>query len=387
MSHRWSRRVLLALSVGIASACGDAAPEAGDATLAPPPIDALLVTPDSLFWLWADSTGLRIRGVAMTVAFVDSAFHELYRGEDDRSFYDAIFYSESLYRRNLESGDSLRLFADTLIPRLAAAYAAAHPRERPLRPDEPANEHARTVASVELRDLQVFGPYANMEYAAEIDVIGGTSVRETRRMMLDLRTGAEVGISALFDRATAGQLLRTARADLAAAGEAGAWRLDERSFGLEGSADTVLVTFEAVATDPSYGEVTLSLTPIAVPAPDWWAALGDERPADNEALRYFTHRGMQLAFGVTTADGKSTVILLDEARRSWDVGRVGGGRLRQVYWLDSTLSAPARAALRRAFDDAAMYSGEARVVRGPVAPRRGGSFSLVAWSPSPRPPR
>src|SRR5690606_38459051 len=128
--------------------CADPAPPRA----VPPTIDALVTEGDSVYWLRSDSSGLRLRGVAMTLARIDGRFHEIYATDDDRSFYDAVFVGQSLYRRDLESSDSTVIVADTLIPRLAAAYAASHPRERMLRPDEPANEHARTIATVEFTD-------------------------------------------------------------------------------------------------------------------------------------------------------------------------------------------------------------------------------------------
>jgi hypothetical protein len=366
-------------------ACDATADEDAVAPLQAPSVDALLVAGDSLYWLWSDSSGLRLRGVAMTIAHFDGAFHEIYSAEEDRSFYDAIFVGQSVYRRDLERGDSLRVLADTLIPRLATAYAASHPRERPLRPDEPANEHARTIATAEFDRFALFGHFLSLEYRAEVDVVGGMSVRETRRAVVDLRTGSGATVTTLFGTATAQLLLGTAREDLAAAGDPGAWRLDPASFSLDGTTDTVLVTFEALATDPSYGEVTLSLTPIAVPAPAWWTAIASERPVSIDPTLRFVNAGVQLVLAALGDDGRAPLALIDSTGRRWDAGRISG-TVRQVLWLDSTVTPTARTALRRAFDDAALYSGEARVVRGP-SPRPTLRTTLVALLPSSGPRR
>ncbi len=55
----------------------------------------------------------------------------------------ALLVGERLYRRDLITGDSAVVFADTTVPRIAAAYAQAHPDERPLDPDEEGEAESR----------------------------------------------------------------------------------------------------------------------------------------------------------------------------------------------------------------------------------------------------
>jgi hypothetical protein len=378
----------LAVAAGLLAlvACGDGGRGDGPEGARPPAVDALISAGDSVYWLRSDSSGLRLRGVAMTLARVDGRFQEVYTVEDDHSFYDALFVGQAVFRRDLEAGDSVQVIADTLMPRLARAYQAAHPRERPLRPDEEANEYARTVATVEYTDFTLHGPYLSLAYRADIDVIGGVSSRDTRWLMVDLRDGRPATATSLFGRQTAAMLLRAARADLAAAGEPGAWRLDEASLLLDGSADTVLVTFEALATDPSYGDATLALTPIAVPAPDWWRAAAAERPVPRDPGYRAEQPPVALLFAAPEDDGRVALTLVDAEGHAWDAGRITGDPSR-VHWLDSTVTPEARLALTRAFDDAALYSGDARIVRGP-APRPRMRPTLVSLArhtpPSPR---
>ncbi len=358
-------------------ACDDPAPPAA----VPPTLDALVAAGDSLYWLRADSSGLRLRGVAMTVARLDGRFHEIYTVEDDQSFYDAVFVGQGVYRRDLAGPDSVLVARDTLIPRLAAAYAAANPRERRLRPEEPANEYARTVATVAFEDFAVFGPYLSYEHVVEVDVVGGSTVRTLRRGITDLRTGEPATLVALFGAGTARQMLASAQADLTASADPGAWRLVDDSFTLDGTADTVVVTFAAVATDDEQGTDMLFLTPIAVPAPEWWRALGDERPTQLEPAPRFTLGALQLAVSPLADDGRATITLRDASARLWEAGKVTGD-VRRVYWLDSTVTPGTRDALARAFDDAVLYSGEARIVRGPPVRRGPPSLFRVASFPS-----
>jgi hypothetical protein len=344
-------------------------------------VDALIAAGDSLYWLRADSTGLRLRGVAMTIAQLDGRFHEIYSVEDDHSFYDAVFVGQGVYRRDLQGPDSMLVVRDTLIPRLAAAYAAANPRERQLRPDEPANEYARTVATVMFEDFDVFGPFLSYDHVVEVDVVGGSTVRTMRRVIADMRTGEGASLDGLFGKGTAAQMLATAQEDLAASADPTAWRVEASSFRLGGTADTVIVTFEAVAIDSELGTETLSLTPIAVPAPEWWRALRGERPLTVEPVTRYVSADLELSAAALADDGRTTITLRDAASRLWEAGKVTG-EVRRVYWLDSTVTPGTRDALSRAFDDAVLYSGEARIVRGPSVRRPSSPFRFASF-PSP----
>ena len=53
----------------------------------------------------------------------DKRFFELYAAEQDQSYYDALLVGERLYRRDLITGDSTMLFADTAVSHVAAIYA------------------------------------------------------------------------------------------------------------------------------------------------------------------------------------------------------------------------------------------------------------------------
>ena len=82
-------------------------------------------------------------------------FHELYVADDDRSFYDAIFVGQRLYRRDLITGDSMQLLSDGEVADMAERFAVEHPDERPLGTDEEGAQHPRTSAMAELRVLDL----------------------------------------------------------------------------------------------------------------------------------------------------------------------------------------------------------------------------------------
>ena len=77
-----------------------------------------------------------VRGEPLVLARYGGRWYEVYSADDDKSYDDALLVGQFLYRRDLLTGDSSLVFADTVVPRMAAAYARAHPDEKPLSPDE-----------------------------------------------------------------------------------------------------------------------------------------------------------------------------------------------------------------------------------------------------------
>src|ERR1019366_9838326 len=131
---------MLVALIAVAAAC------AGKPA-APPHTDLIVATADSSYWVTSGPQGLRVRGVPMLLARVDGRFRELYVADDDRSYFDAVLAGQRLWSRDLVRGDSVELFADTLVPRFAKSYAKAHPDDTPLAADEETSEHPRTTVT------------------------------------------------------------------------------------------------------------------------------------------------------------------------------------------------------------------------------------------------
>ncbi len=150
--------------VATVQACSSPRPSATP----PPRSEFLLNTADSTFWV---KTGAQtsVRGAPLVLAAYDRRFYELYTADDDYSYPDATLLGERLYRRDLLTGDSMIVFSDTTVPRIAAAYAKAHPDERPLNPDDEGDEDPKTSATAELDVLGVFGPYLSYEYHVDVE--------------------------------------------------------------------------------------------------------------------------------------------------------------------------------------------------------------------------
>ena len=355
----------------------------------PPPLaDVLLATPDSSFWITSDRRGLRMRGVPMLLARVDGRFEELYVTDDDRSFFDAVFVGQRLYMRDLVRGDSVELFADSLVPRLSREYAKANPQEARLAPGEDGSDHPGTTVTADLEILGVFGPYLSYEYRTDQDAAGTPSRavdrHAARRGVLDLRTGAPVTVAALFGRSDATSAISAASAEWTSARDSLLGRRDEKSLRAQRKVesfafDPTSFTIEVLEREPHVvfgvpGSVsggvaaTLELTAQRVNAPAWWAGIREGLALGPDSARTWTHAQVELLARVSGDADRAVLSLRDARRREWAVGAVVAP-VERVLWLD-TVTTEARRALQRAFNEASQYTDDNRIAA--LSPR----FSL-----------
>ena len=232
-------------------------------------------------------------------------FYELYTADDDYSYPDATLLGERLYRRDLLTGDSMIVFSDTAVPRIAAAYAKAHPDERPLNPDDEGDEDPKTSATAELDVLGVFGPYLSYEYHVDVETPNAPPWHAIRRGVLDLRSGKPALVADLFGDSTGARLTATARQafgamrdsvlgmraslegdDRRAADAFARLEFDARSFALTTSA----VDRRWRSAFPARGGVAagnlVELDPLKAEPTPWWRSRGerilDRGDADND---------------------------------------------------------------------------------------------------------
>ena len=273
-----------------------------------PHADFIVATADSSYWVSSGPHGLRVHGVPMLIARVDGRFVELFTADDDHSYFDAVFVSQKLWARDILRGDSTVLFADTLVPRLAKAYAQAHPREAPLSRDDETTDHPGTSVTADLEVLGVHGPYVSIEYRTDVDILkarGNTHHHSAHRAVLDLRTGKTV-------------------------------------------------------TDTT-----------------WHEEFRDELPVGPDSLLRWKHGSTELT--ATLADGADVARLTfrDSTRREWPLGSVTAPIWR-VIWLDASVTADVRKALRKAFNDATMHNEDANIVMAPYRAKPKPGVMLLA---------
>ena len=373
-------------------ACG-----ARSAPSAVPHADLIVATADSSYWVTSGPQWLRVRGVPMLVARVDGRFREIYVADDDRSYFDAVMVGQRLWSRDLVRGDSVELFADTLVPRFANRYTKAHPDEAPLARDEEAADHPRARVTADLEVLGVHGPYVSYEYRTDMDVTGGRDAADrhtARRGVLDARTGKAVTVAALFGSQAAAKIEGDASAEWRLARDSlltlrdrrsrraqrtiETFAFDPTSFTIGSSEGRPRVVY-AVPGEIARGSLTaIELEAREVPAPAWWNALRDELPSGPDSLLTWTHGAMELRAALSEDGDVARLTLRDSTRRDWRVAAVTAPVWR-VIWLDAGVSADDRKALKRAFNDASMYSDDSRIAMAPRRTRPRTGFMLASY--------
>lgn len=378
------RALLLAIALLGAAACEQVEPPPPA-----PPTEFLVAARDSIFWIRSEADGIRVRGAPMVVALVGGRLAELYVADEDHSFYDAVYVGQRLFKRDLINGDSVQLFADTLMRILARNYAAANPDELPLAEEEIGSEDPRIVGSAEILVLDVLGPWASYEYRTDVDIIGRPSSHGLRRGVLDLRTGVPTTLDALVGSPAARPVIAEGQRQwrelrdstlVAAAGtkdekplrnEYERYSFDPRSFGLEVAGRRPLVRFSLALSGSLNPLPALQLGPITLDEPAWWPTVIGDYPATGENDERLWPRGDYEIIARPAAGQVPRVAfaLRDAGGQEWALGFVPAP-VQRVMWLDDSVMAPGtREALLRAFDEAALYSEETRVARRPrVAP-------------------
>ena len=355
---------------------------------APPPAEFLLTTADSTFWIATTSGHVRVRGAPLVVAKYGGRYYELYTADDDRSYDDALLLGERLYRRDLLTGDSTAVFVDTIVPRIARAYARAHPGEHPLGKNKDGDLEPSTTATAEIHVLDVTGPYLSYEYQADIELPNSRPWHTTRRGVLDLRSGQDRDMADMFGQAESDRLTATARhmyettrdsivraqASLSGSDRHAAEVLlrltfDERSFTLSTRDGEPVVIFGV----PGHGEGAagdlVELDPLRIDSVSWWRAFNDGVAiSDDDGNDRWDGPGYGVRASYDTLGEVASVSIAGVSRREWPVAIVTAP-LRRIYWLDHpAMSAADRAALSRAFTQAAAYDENARLALNRAAP-------------------
>lgn len=352
-----------------------------------PDAEFVVAAGDTSVWVRASASGVELQRAPIMLARLDGRLHQLYVTEDDFSFYDAVLVSQAVWRRDLVTGDSLLVFADTVAAAAARRWVAAHPDDRLLEPDEPEADEPRVTAIVEAALLDVHGPYAAIESFTDLHDERGESHR-TRRLVVDLRSGRVVPLAALVGDDAARDAVAGARAgfqrlrdstlaQVATRDEDQAARalrrfvFDPASFAIAADGERPGVVFYVSGEGGEEDGYALPLAPVTVPAGDWWRAARAELPAADRGtppLPLADEQGADRAGRVLRwprpafellarydSTGESAVLALrDRGGREHALGRVTAP-VQRVLWLDDAprLGDDARRALRQAFRDAA----------------------------------
>ncbi len=365
----------------------------------PPAAEFLVAAGDSTFWVTTGAHGIRVRGAPMLLAHSGGRFYEVYVADDDRSYYRALFTGQRVYRRDLETGDSIAVFEDSAVAHAAHAYGVTHPREAPLGPDDDAGDDPSTSVTGTVEILDIHGPYVSVEYhgaregraaaprrgSRSGDPSAAPSPESVRRAVLDLRSARAGGVMlrAIFGARDADSVVRLGRAAYAAAVDSvvarqgldderatvalqslAAFPFDPTSFSLTDVNREPAVAF-LVPGRGAQGGKSLVLPPVRAPAaPVWWEEERRLRPLnpDDSTTDEWQRAPLTITAHYDTL-GSARLALRDASHREWVLAKMPAP-VRRVYWLDRpTLDATTRRALVRAFDESALYADDARAAR------------------------
>jgi len=372
--------VSTALLFLVATACAKP-PRATDP---PPAADFLVTAGDSAFWVSTANGRLRVRRAPLTLANLGGRFYELYVADDDRSYFDALLIGQHIYRRDLVSGDSLAVFEDRRVARIARDYAAEHPDERRLDDDEEGSDDPHTVATSDAELLDVVGPLLSFAYHTDIDIANIEDSHLVRHGVIDLRDGSTATLHRIFGDTAGHRIITEGRAAYRividsvrrsrsargrrAARVIDAFRFDSTSFAIVDIDGVPMVGFFVPGEGTSSGGLSLPLPHLRAPEPAWWSEIAVTIPklgADSASEIWVGPRYDVIARYDTSGEF-ATLVVRDSAKREWNAARLPApaGRL---YRLDAPqLDTTTRRALARAFDESTLYSGAGRTVLGPA---------------------
>ena len=354
----------------------------------PPPAEFLVATGVSTVWVRSGADGVRLRSSPLMLARYGGRFYEVYVVDDDRSYYDAIFVGQRIYRRDLVTGDSALVFEDSVVPDAAHTYGSSHPREQRLHPDEEASESPASNATTDVEILDLHGPFLSYEQHLDLDLAEGGDRHETRRGVVDMRSGRHASVGDLAGDTAATRILHEGRRAFVAALDSvltardprarraatalGDFEFDSTSFVVASEQRRPTIEFLAPGRRGEAGGLGLPLPPISLGQPAWWADVADGLPdVSRDSTRDRWSRSKYTVEARYDSAGlEATLVLVDSTRREWVGGKLTDAAA-QIFWLDAQpLDSLERRGLARAFDEAAMYNENVRTVARPQ-PRRG----------------
>ena len=253
-----------------------------------PEAEFLLVSDDSTAWVHTSADTVIVQRAPMLLATLKGRLIEIYVDEESINFDDATFLVSRLFRRDLVSGDTTLVFADSVVLREAMAYIRAHPTAERLDDDDPVPDDARSLES-SIAPLDVVGTTIGLELHTD-RTVGELGTHDTYRATIDLETGRRLTMRDLMAPRAASATIATAQRNLAGAvalagareGKVGkaasraiaSLTFDSLSFALTRVGDSLAAQFLAhdeQVIDEARDTHRFALEPIALQPPVWWS--------------------------------------------------------------------------------------------------------------------
>ena len=314
----------------------------------------------------------------MLIATLNGRLIEIYVADEAINFADATFLVNRVYRRDLVSGDSTLVFADSAGLRDAMTYLRSHPNAQRLDDDEPATEGARAFESA-ITPTVVIGTTIGLEVHDDHRV-GELGTHDSYRATVDLLTGRRLSLAGILSPVQAAATIGTARQNLVAAvvlagrregavGKAAsraiaALPFDSLSFSLTRSGDSLAVQFLAhdeQVIDEVRDTHRFALEPVPVPPPAWWVAARRALPLllPDSSTRF----DVGTVSLIVTYDADDVAVVAARTGTTTRAVTRMRGPLRRVITVGDSLIAPRdqwRRALERAFSESGYYSEQVR---------------------------
>ncbi len=343
-----------------------------------PDTEFLVVSDDSTAWVRSSADTVIVQRAPMLIATLNGRLIEIYVADDAINFRDATFLVNRVYRRDLVSGDSTLVFADSTVLRDVMTYVRTHPDAERLDDEEPPAEGARAFESA-ITPTAVVGSTIGLAVHNDHS-LGELGTHDSYRATVDLITGRRLSLAEIVTPAQAAATIVTARQNLigavmlagrregavgkAASRAIAALQFDSLSFTLARSGDSLAVQFLAhdeQVIDAVRDTHRFALEPVALPAPTWWTVARRTLP------RMLPDSSTRFDVGAVSLDVKYDAddIALIKARSGTAARTVTRmrGPLRRVIAVGDSLVAPRgqwRRALERAFVESGYYSEQVR---------------------------
>lgn len=356
----------------------------------PPAAEFLLATGDSTYWIRSNAEGLRVRSAPILLTQSDGRFYEIFLTDEVHDFPDASFASTRAYRRDIMEQDSLLVYEEGSVLREARVWMRNHPRAIPLdSSDDILDEPPPTMVSDDIEVMDVHGPWLTFGHTLDVDVVGRTGHRHSRKHgVADVRTGTRGNLATLFGAAEAERLLQTgmqAFADMrdsvrkssdersaAARRTLASFVFDSLSFALTDIARGPAVTFLVPGTGEEGEALSLYLPPLVATAPEWWKRVAVTIPLWNtDSTQLFWSRAQYDVVARPSSNGELLAIeLVDRSQKSaprvWPIATVPAPAYQLIPLDDTPLDSLTRAALARAFDQSTVLNGRSQQASIPV---------------------
>ncbi|MBA3646138.1 MAG: hypothetical protein H0W63_08150 [Gemmatimonadaceae bacterium] len=159
----------------------------------PPPAEFLVSASDATYWVQSGARGFHIRRSPLILARSAGSFYEIYVEEVDRSYADALFTGERVYRRDLTTGDSTLIFEDSAVMQRSAEFHRLHPEIPAIDPQDDPPDYVGYSVAGETDILNVLGPYVAIEHRLAVER-GAFARDDTLQAVIDLRSARRADI-------------------------------------------------------------------------------------------------------------------------------------------------------------------------------------------------